>query len=86
MGWASFAAQLLTGFLGAPPTLYDKTFAKQLGVTTQDVNDFLGWDRNVELMTSIPHTCSDKELLIHCMAAKKIIDKYREAANPVVEL
>jgi DNA polymerase I-like protein with 3'-5' exonuclease and polymerase domains len=24
MGWASFAAQLLTGFLGAPPTRYDK--------------------------------------------------------------
>jgi len=86
MGWASFAAQLLTGFLGAPPTLYDKAFAKQLGVNAQDVNDFLGWNRNVELMTSIPHTCSDKELLIHCMAAKKIIDKYREAANPVVEL
>ena len=86
MGWASFAAQLLTGFLGAPPTLYDKAFAKQLGVNAQDVNDFLGWDRNVELMNSIPHTCSDKELLIHCMAAKKIIDKYREAANPVVEL
>ena len=33
MGWASFAAQLLTGFLGAPPTMYDKAFAKQLGVT-----------------------------------------------------
>jgi hypothetical protein len=86
MGWASFSAQLLTGFLGAPPTMYDKAFAKQLGVTTQDVNDFIGWEKNMEMMRAIPHTCSEKELLIHCLAAKKIIDKYREAASPVVDL
>jgi hypothetical protein len=84
MGWASFAAQLLTGFLGAPPTMYDKTFAKQLGVTSQDVNDFIGWEKNMEMVAAIPHTCSDKDLLTHCLAAKKIIDIYRHAANPVV--
>ncbi len=50
MGWASFAAQLLTGFLGAPPTMYDKAFAKQLGVTGQDMQDFIGWDKNLEKM------------------------------------
>jgi DNA polymerase len=27
LGWASFAAQLLVGFLGAPPVRYDKEFA-----------------------------------------------------------
>jgi hypothetical protein len=86
MGWASFSAQLLTGFLGAPPTMYDKSFAKQLGVNAQDVNDFIGWEKNLELMGGIPHTCSDRELLVHCLAAKKIIDKYREAASPVVNL
>ena len=86
MGWASFSAQLLTGFLGAPPTMYDKAFAKQLGVSGQDVADFLGWEKNVEMMNAIPHTCSEKELLVHCLAAKKIIDKYREAASPVVNL
>jgi DNA polymerase len=37
MGWASFAAQLLTGFLGAPPTMYSKDFAKRLGVSGADV-------------------------------------------------
>jgi DNA polymerase len=86
MGWASFSAQLLTGFLGAPPTMYDKDFAKQLGVTQQDLADFVGWNRNIELMENIPRTCTDNELLIHCIAAKKIIDKYREAAHPVVNL
>ena len=86
MGWVSFSAQLLTGFLGAPPTMYDKAFAKQLGVTTQDVHDFIGWEKNMEMMRAIPHTCSEKELLIHCLAAKKIIDKYRSAAQPVVDL
>ena len=83
MGWASFSAQLLTGFLGAPPTMYDKAFAKQLGVTGQDVNDFVGWEKNMEMMRNIPHTCSEKELLIHCLAAKKIIDIYREKSQSV---
>lgn len=84
MGWSSFAAQLLTGFLGAPPTRYDKAFAKQLGVTSQDVAEFLGWEKNVERMNEIPRTCSDDELLVHCLAAKKIIDIYREKAQSVV--
>jgi len=84
MGWASFAAQLLTGFLGAPPTMYDKAFAKQLGVTGQDMQDFIGWDNNLEKMRAIPHTCTEDELLIHCVSAKKIIDIYRSKAQPVV--
>ena len=84
MGWASFSAQLLTGFLGAPPTLYTKDFAKQLGVTEQTVADFLAWEKNLELLGKIPHTCTTKELLIHALAAKEIINKYREAAYPVV--
>jgi len=84
MGWASFSAQLLTGFLGAPPTLYTKDFAKQLGVTEQTVADFLAWEKNLELLSKIPHTCTTKELLIHALAAKEIINKYREAAYPVV--
>jgi DNA polymerase len=40
----------------------------------------------MEMMRAIPHTCSEQELFIHCLAAKKIIDKYREAASPVVNL
>jgi len=32
LGWASFAQQLLTGFLGAPPVRYNKDFARKLGV------------------------------------------------------
>ena len=33
---------------------------------------------------AIPHTCTERELLIHCVAAKKIIDIYRATAHPVV--
>ena len=84
LGWASFAAQLLVGFLGAPPQRYDKAFAKKLGVTTEYVEKFLSWDDNVQKMMDIPHTCTDDELLIHCVAAKKIIDIYRSTAHPVV--
>jgi DNA polymerase I-like protein with 3'-5' exonuclease and polymerase domains len=84
LGWASFAAQLLVGFLGAPPQRYDKDFAKKLGVTATYIQKFLEWDDNVKKMTEIPHTCTDAELLVHCVAAKMIIDKYRSTAWPVV--
>jgi hypothetical protein len=84
LGWASFASQLLVGFLGAPPVRYDKAFAKKLGVTADYVERFLAWDDNVQKMQDIPHTCSTKELIIHCVAAKKIIDIYRATAYPVV--
>lgn len=86
LGWASFASQLLTGFLGAPPVRYDMAFAKKLGVTKEAVERFIEWDENVIKMREIPHTCTEKELLIHCMAAKKIIDIYRSTATPVVDL
>jgi DNA polymerase I-like protein with 3'-5' exonuclease and polymerase domains len=85
LGWASFAAQLLTGFLGAPPTRYDKAFAKQLGVTSDYIGSFLEWDENAKRLQDIPHTCTDNELVIHAVSAKKIIDKYRSAAEPVTQ-
>jgi DNA polymerase len=84
LGWASFAAQLLTGFLGAPPVRYDKEFAKQLGVTREMATKFLDWEENVKKLRDIPHTCTEQELLIHCLASKAIIDKYRKTAAPVV--
>ena len=84
LGWASFASQLLVGFLGAPPVRYDKSFAKKLGVTPDYVNRFIEWEDNMQKMAEIPHICTEAELLIHCVAAKKIIDIYRSTAYPVV--
>ena len=85
LGWASFAAQLLVGFLGAPPVRYGKKEAKQLGVTKQDVERFMGWPENVRKMKEIPHSCTEEELAVHCLASKAIIEKYRAAAAPVVD-
>lgn len=84
LGWASFAAQLLTGFLGADPKRYTMQEAKALGVTGAAVQKFLDWDENVKKMAEIPHTCTEQELLVHCLAAKAIIDKYRATSAPVV--
>lgn len=84
LGWASFASQLLVGFLGAPPVRYDMAFAKKLGVTKEYVEKFLEWEDNVTKLEAIPHTCTTKELLIHAAASKKIIDIYRSTAYPVV--
>lgn len=84
LGWASFAAQLLVGFLGAPPQRYDKEFAKKLGVTGRYIESFLNYRDNEKKLLEIPHICTDEELLIHAVAAKMIIDKYRATAHPVV--
>jgi DNA polymerase len=84
MGWASFAAQLLTGFLGAKPVMYDKVFSKQAGVSYAKAHKFVYSAETVKKMEEIPHTCSEQELLVHCFAAKAIIDKYRRTAAPVV--
>ena len=85
LGWASFASQLLTGFMGAPPVRYDRAFAKALGVTPEYIERFLDWDDNIVQMQDIPHTCTKQELMVHCLAAKKIIEAYRAAAAPVVD-
>lgn len=85
LGWSSFAGQLLVGFLGAPPQRYTRADAKQLGVTKQDVQNFVDYEDNMVRMADIPHTCTEDELLIHCLASKAIIDKYRKAAAPVVQ-
>ena len=84
LGWASFSAQLLVGFLGAPPVRYKKDFAKALGVTSKYIDSFLNNEDNIKKMEEIPRVCTDEELLIHCVAAKAIIDKYRATAYPVV--
>ena len=85
MGWASFSAQLLTGFLGAPPVMYDKAFAKQAGVDKDIFQKFISWDVNVERAMEIPRICTDEEIIIHSVATKQIVDKYRAAAVPVTE-
>lgn len=85
LGWSSFAGQLLVGFLGAPPQRYTMADAKQLGVTKQHVLEFLDNEDNMERMAGIPHTCTQDELLVHCLAAKAIIEKYRTAAAPIVQ-
>ena len=86
LGWASFAAQLLVGFLGAPPVRYTKEFAKSLGVTAVTVEKFLAWPENVKKLVEIPHVCTMSELVVHCLASKAIIDRYRATAEPVVAL
>jgi hypothetical protein len=88
LGWASFSAQLLVGFLGAPPVRYDRAFMKQLGIGSREVVKFMEGDygrENLERMMEIPRTCTDQELLVHCVCAKEIIDRYRRASKPIVD-
>jgi hypothetical protein len=85
LGWASFSAQLLVGFLGAPPLRYKKGDAKMLGVTGDAVQKFIKNEWHMTKMLEIARVCTDEELLIHCLAAKAIVEKYRATAEPVVD-
>lgn len=86
LGWWSFAAQLLVGFLGAPPQRYDAKFAKSLGVTKDEFVAFSESEWLADKALTIPRTCTDEEIVVHGVASKKIIDTYRRAALPVVGL
>ena len=85
LGWASFASQLLVGFLGAPPVRYTRKFARQLGVDQKLAREFLEWRTTEAVLLDIPHTCSMGELAYHAIAAKRIIDVYRSTAYQVVQ-
>jgi len=85
LGWAKLATQMLTGFLGADPVLYNMAFAKKLGVTKRIAMAFSQNEKYMERLKQIPHTCSEGELFTHCVAAKQIVDKYRMAAEPVTD-
>jgi len=84
LGWASFASQLMVGFLGAPPVRYERRFAKQLGVSKEFAEEFFSWQKTEARLRDIPHTCTLHELALHAVSAKKIIDMYRDTAWPVV--
>ena len=84
LGWASFASQLLVGFLGAPPVRYSRDFAKQLGVDSEYAQAFVKLNDIDDKLFDIPHTCSTEDLLNHVIASKAIIDTYRSTAYPVV--
>ena len=84
LGWASFASQLTTGFLGAPPVRYEAAFARQLGANKKMAVEFLSWQKNEAKLRDIPHTCTIQELAYHAIASKLIIDIYRSTAYPVV--
>jgi DNA polymerase bacteriophage-type len=60
-----------------------KTLQRQLGGRQAYATTFIDWEDNVTKMLEIPHTCTQQELLTHCLASKKIIDIYRATAHPV---
>jgi hypothetical protein len=90
LGWANMAAQLLGGFLGAPPQRYDMAFFDSMGLRPQDLGKFMRGtykkQSNKDVALAIPHTCSDEQMIVHCCVTKAIIDRYRNTAEPVTKL
>ena len=85
LGWASFAQQLIAGFLGAPPVLYTVEDAKLLGATQDEADAFISYEPFFKRALEIPRVCTDDEILVHCIAAKKIIDLYRGSSQATVD-
>lgn len=85
LGAFNFAAQLLTGFLGAPPLRYDTEMARQVGVAPRDYDNFVRYEPFVEKALAIPRLCTDEEIIVHAITAKKIIDKFRAVSPAVVD-
>jgi DNA polymerase len=83
LSWFSFAAQLLVGFLGAPPVRYDMAFLRQMKIGGDTVRQYMQDPVFFNRALEVPHTCTESELLIHCIAASEIIRKYR-ASSPTV--
>jgi DNA polymerase I-like protein with 3'-5' exonuclease and polymerase domains len=88
IGWPTFASYILAGFQGAPPTLYDDAFLHTLGGNAEDVELFRSGmytdeTPNTVRALEIPHACTAEQLFIHCTAAKIIINRYRDAAQPI---
>lgn len=83
LGWPSFAGQLMTGFLGAPPVRYGRDFLKQLGVTLNDIRAHMFNETWLARMDKVPHICTYDELFVHCVATARIIERYRAAARNV---
>lgn len=84
LGWRSFSQQLLAGFLGAPPVMYTVEDAKLLGVTQDEADAFISYEPFFKRALEIPRVCTDNEILVHCIAAKKIIDLYRGSSQETV--
>lgn len=80
MGWPKFAGTVLQGANGGPPVLFDKATLESMHI---DPNPFLNNPKNVEKAMEIPTKYSQKEMLIHCIVAKYIVDTYRGTNAPI---
>ena len=85
LSWYSFAAQLLVGFLGAPPICYNMAFLRQMKIFPDQIRAAMSRPEFAERALSIPRRCSDVEILVHAVAAEQIIHKYREASPSVIQ-
>ncbi len=85
MGYYTFAATLLRGMLGGPPTQFTKEDATKLDV---DIDDFVGgkWGkRRLKKIEKMPSRISMEERIVHCAVANQIVKTYRETNKPIVE-
>jgi DNA polymerase len=54
-----------------------------MGVGSDKVGRFLDDEEMVAKALSIPRVCTDAEIILHSVATKEIVDRYRDAAEPV---
>jgi DNA polymerase len=82
LGWPKFAMTMLQGANGGPSVLFDKPALEDMKI---DPNPFLNNKKNVEKAFAIPTRYSQKQMLVHCIVSKHIVDTYRKANHPIVQ-
>lgn len=87
-GWASFQENLRKGFMGAPPVLFTKQNALDMGVTLEAFCFQRSYKKGCatlkdQALKLKPLNLTDETHLWHCVAVKGIVDGYR-ASNPMV--
>jgi len=83
LGYPSFSSQLMTGFMGAPPVLYDWEFAQKIGVPPGKAEQNAKDNWFLHRVKDVIYTCTFDEFIMHATVTEHIINKYR-ASSPAI--
>jgi DNA polymerase len=83
MGWPKFSATLIKGAMGGPPVRFKEADADAMGI---DVLKFAADKKRVEKVRRIPTRLAIEDMIIHCAVCEKIVYKYRDRNQPIVDL
>ncbi len=83
MGWLKFAGTMLKGANGGPPVQFTEAEIKATGANAEK---FMAWEKNMTQVENMPSRLPLEERLVHCIAAKGFVNRYRARNSNIVEM